>query len=100
MPPLSLRCAEAVTYRILKGDNGGSSCENNKIGNKSFPESRNVTMSHRICLLPVTGNYISELIILIILKSSMWQRCGYTTIYLHVRKSSMYFLTLAKDQGE
>jgi hypothetical protein len=58
-------------------DNGGPSCENNKIGNKSFPASRNVTMSLRFCILPVTGNYIFELIILIILKSSLRQRFGY-----------------------
>jgi hypothetical protein len=89
-PPLSLWCAEAVTYRILKEcrncifkpdfqerQRGGSSCENNKIWNKSFPASRNVTVSHCLCLLPVTGNYISELIILI-LKSSAWQRCSYS----------------------
>jgi hypothetical protein len=37
-------------------------------------------MSHRLCLLPVTGNYISELIILVILKSSARQRCGYRTL--------------------
>jgi hypothetical protein len=53
--------------------------KNSKIGNKSFPESRNVTMSHRLCLLPVTGNYISELSILIILKFSARQRWGYNT---------------------
>jgi hypothetical protein len=34
-------------------------------------------MSHRLCLLSVTCNYISELIILIILKSSARQRRGY-----------------------
>jgi hypothetical protein len=63
--------------RISRKDNGGSSCENSKIGNKLFPASRNVTMSHRLHLLPVTGNYISELITLIILKSGARQLCGY-----------------------
>jgi hypothetical protein len=37
-------------------------------------------MSHTLYLLPVTGNYISELIILIILKSSTRQPCGYKAI--------------------
>jgi hypothetical protein len=88
-PLLSLRCAETVTYRILKEcrycffkpisrkDNGGSSCQSSKIGNGSFPESRNVSMSHCLWLLPFTGNYMSELITLIILTSSARQRCGY-----------------------
>jgi hypothetical protein len=73
----SKTAAIAFSSQISRKDNGGSSCENSKIGNKSFPESRNVTMSHGLCLLFVTGNYISELIILIILKSCARQRRGY-----------------------
>jgi hypothetical protein len=73
----SKNAAIAFSSQISREDNGGSYCENSKIGNKSFPASENVTMSHHLYLLPVTGNYISELIILIILKSSAQQQCGY-----------------------
>jgi hypothetical protein len=65
--------------QISRKDNAGVSCENSKIGNKSLPESRNVTMSHRLYLLPVTGNYMSYLITQIILKSSARKRCGYNS---------------------
>jgi hypothetical protein len=70
-----------LLYRsqISRKDNGDSSCENSKTGNKSFPAIRNETMSHRLCLLPVTGIYISELIILMILKSGSRRRCCYTS---------------------
>jgi hypothetical protein len=67
-------------------DNGCSSCEYSRIVNKSFPASRNVTMSHRLCLLPVTGNYLSDLITLIILK--LVHGSGAVTVRIYVSGNS------------
>jgi hypothetical protein len=98
LPPLSLRCAEAVTYLILKVHRfcfsnsefqeiqWGFFLWNSKIGNESFLASRNVTMSHRLCLLPVTdATCLNRLITLITLKYSARQWCGHTSQWRNLR---------------
>jgi hypothetical protein len=88
MPPLSLRCAEAVTYRIFKEcrycifkpkfpekATGILPVKTARLGISRFLRAE-MWLSHRLYLLPLTAYYISELIILI-LKSSARQRGGY-----------------------
>jgi hypothetical protein len=67
-----------LTIKNSRKSNRGSSCENCKIWNKSFPASKGVTIPHCFGLLHVTGNQISVLI-LIIPKPSARKRCGYSS---------------------
>jgi hypothetical protein len=61
--PMCRSCHISYSQRIplllFRSQISRKSCENSKIGNKSFPVSRNETMSHHLCLLPVTANYMS-----------------------------------------